>query len=361
MNRNKKVYYSVHKGRVPGVYTKWEDCKNQIEKFEGAEFKKFENEEEANNFMQNGFGKKGFQGTKNQKIHNAIVAKNENRMKEMEESDKEKIYIYTDGSLIRQGKVVGCGYGYYIPVINLRVSKPLVDSKITNNRAELRAILEGVESLPDEHKLNKKICIFTDSQYCIYLFTGTGERYKKNGFKNNGEEVPNVDLIEELLTLKSNYDVVLLKVEAHTNNQDVHSLGNKTADQLANDAAQDNIKSKGGKTKESDFEKKVYKPYVDMKKSRSIFTNVETINQNEYESMTPSLNSIKKNSIDVGYSDIFENYDKEIKEERKKKSFGIVDEDNNKFVSAALIANNTTKNKKLILKNTSLTKWFEEE
>ncbi len=95
-----------------------------------------------------------------------------------------------------------------------------------------------------------------------------------------------------------------------------------------------------------------------MKKSRSIFTNVETINQNEYESMTPSLNSIKKNSIDVGYSDIFENYDKEIKEERKKKSFGIVDEDNNKF---GLLANNTTKNKKLILKNTSLTKWFEEE
>ena len=33
MNKNKKVYYSVHKGRVPGVYTKWDDCKNQIEKF----------------------------------------------------------------------------------------------------------------------------------------------------------------------------------------------------------------------------------------------------------------------------------------------------------------------------------------
>ena len=72
---------------------------------------------------ENGFGKKGFQGTKNQKIQNAIVAKNENRMKEMEESDKEKIYIYTDGSLIRQGKLVGCGYGYFIPSINLRISK----------------------------------------------------------------------------------------------------------------------------------------------------------------------------------------------------------------------------------------------
>ncbi len=356
MNKNKKVYYSVHKGRIPGVYTKWEDCKNQIEKFDGAEFKKFENEEEANNFMQNGFGKKGFQGTKNQKIHNAIVAKNENRMKEMEESDKEKIYIYTDGSLIRQGKLVGCGYGYYIPVTNLRVSKKLVDSKITNNRAELRAILESVESLPDEEKNNKKICIFTDSQYCIYLFTGTGERYKKNGYKNNGEEVPNVDLIEELLNIKSKYDIALLKVEAHTNNQDVHSLGNKTADQLANDAAQEDMKNKGGKTKESDFEKKVYKPYVEMKKSRSIFTNVENISPDNDESMTPDLRTIK-NKVEVGYSDIFENYDKDIKEERKKvKSFGIVDEDNNKF---GLLANKS--NKKLVLKNTSLMSWFEED
>lgn len=357
--KNKKVYYVVHRGREPGIYTKWSDCEKQINKFDGAQYKKFENEEEANEFLEKGFGNKKPQLSKSQKIKNAIEAKNDNRLKEMEESEKEKVYIYTDGSLIRQQKLVGCGYGYFIPSINLRVSKPLKDSKITNNRAELRAILESVESLSDEDKNNKKLCIFTDSQYCIYLFTGTGERYKKNNYINNGEEVPNVDLIEELLNIKYKYDISLLKIEAHTNNKDVHSLGNSTADHLANDAAQADLVKKGGVQKESEFEKKVVKPFQEFKKSKSMFYSDTPIDiNNDFESMISNTRKIvqennKEKLSNIGFDDIFENYDKELKDEKKKsKSFG-------NLVSPSLINNNQNKNK--VLKNTSLSTWFKEE
>lgn len=43
----KKKYYAVKKGKTPGVYLTWEDCKAQVEGFSGAEYKGFPTEEEA--------------------------------------------------------------------------------------------------------------------------------------------------------------------------------------------------------------------------------------------------------------------------------------------------------------------------
>lgn len=43
----KKKYYAVKKGKTPGVYLTWEDCKVQVDGFPGAEYKGFATEEEA--------------------------------------------------------------------------------------------------------------------------------------------------------------------------------------------------------------------------------------------------------------------------------------------------------------------------
>lgn len=43
----KKKYYAVKKGKTPGVYLTWEDCKAQVDGFSGAEYKGFPTEEEA--------------------------------------------------------------------------------------------------------------------------------------------------------------------------------------------------------------------------------------------------------------------------------------------------------------------------
>jgi len=230
-----KTYYVVHKGRKTGIYSSWLDCKKQIDKFEGAIFKKFTNEDEAKKFLEEGFGP-------NKKPR--IVTRRENDDKkhkdlieDEEENENEKIFIYTDGSCIRfKNNISKAGFGIYIPEKNIKVSSPLLNQKITNNRAELTAIIDSIKYL-DENDLKKKICIFTDSQYSIYIFTGTGERYEKNDYKNNGVDVPNIDLIKKILELKRSHNIVLLKVRAHTEKQDKHSIGNKIADKLANDGA----------------------------------------------------------------------------------------------------------------------------
>ena len=44
---SKKKFYVVWKGRKTGVFSSWKVCKNQIDGFEGAEYKSFSNLEEA--------------------------------------------------------------------------------------------------------------------------------------------------------------------------------------------------------------------------------------------------------------------------------------------------------------------------
>ena len=44
-------YYAVRKGRKPGIYRTWDDCKSQVFKCEGAEYKSFTTEAEALYYM----------------------------------------------------------------------------------------------------------------------------------------------------------------------------------------------------------------------------------------------------------------------------------------------------------------------
>ena len=36
-----KKYYVVWRGRTPGIYTSWEDCKSHVEGFQNAKYKSF--------------------------------------------------------------------------------------------------------------------------------------------------------------------------------------------------------------------------------------------------------------------------------------------------------------------------------
>ena len=45
-------YYAVAKGRNPGIYLSWEECKKEVDAFSNAKFKSFNNKEEAEEFFQ---------------------------------------------------------------------------------------------------------------------------------------------------------------------------------------------------------------------------------------------------------------------------------------------------------------------
>jgi len=237
------TYYVVHKGRVSGIYSSWNDCKKQVDKFDGAIFKKFTNKTDAETFLKEGFGE-------NKKPRSVVRKENDDKknntkiLDETIEDETDKIFIYTDGSCIKfKNNISKGGFGIYIPEKNIKIGLPLLNQKITNNRAEMTAIIDSLKYL-DEWELLKKICIFTDSQYSMYIFNGTGERYEKNGYKNDGKDVPNIDLIKKLLELKRTHNIILLKVRAHTDKKDKHSMGNEVADKLAQKGALSNDDSK---------------------------------------------------------------------------------------------------------------------
>lgn len=47
MSKKKKKYYVVWEGHTPGIYTKWDKCKKQIDGFPQAKYKSFLTEEDA--------------------------------------------------------------------------------------------------------------------------------------------------------------------------------------------------------------------------------------------------------------------------------------------------------------------------
>lgn len=44
-------FYAVRKGNKPGIYRTWDECKEQIHKFKGAEYKSFTSERDALNYI----------------------------------------------------------------------------------------------------------------------------------------------------------------------------------------------------------------------------------------------------------------------------------------------------------------------
>jgi hypothetical protein len=49
--QSSKKYYTVAKGRIPGIYRSWANCERQVTRFSGASFKSFRTRLEAEQFM----------------------------------------------------------------------------------------------------------------------------------------------------------------------------------------------------------------------------------------------------------------------------------------------------------------------
>ena len=210
------MYYSVYRGYSPGIYSTWAECKKNVNGFKGALFKKFEDYSDATEYLMNGPKK--------------IVEKIKMEKEVINLDDYTK--LFTDGSLLRKNNFIACGYGIYIPSLNISYSRKLADPK-TNNRAELKAIIDGIKILKNDNK--NKIVIYTDSSYSILIFGETGKKYQKKNYKN----VKNKDLVIEAVTLSEKTNLHFIHVSAHTGNKDTIAEGNDIADKLANKAAVD--------------------------------------------------------------------------------------------------------------------------
>ncbi len=140
--------------------------------------------------------------------------------------DKNKIQIFTDGAC--KGNPGIGGWGVLIKYSKISNELKGFQSKTTNNRMELIAVINGLKS----KKENENIEITTDSMYVKNGINQWINNWKNNGWKTAAKKpVKNKDLWQELDELVQNYSIKWIWVKGHSGHP-----GNERADQLANEA-----------------------------------------------------------------------------------------------------------------------------
>jgi ribonuclease HI len=206
-------FYAVAKGNKIGVFEKWNECLQSIKGYSQARYKKFETKEDALSFIQ----------------HFESMEASNSSLDDMNPD----YYVYTDGSCYRNGKTNAiAGIGIYFQKDDPRNVSKQIKGKLTNNTAELHAILETFNIIETDLKNGKTIVIATDSDYAIKCATTYGKSCSENNWTKN---MANKILVRTLFELYEKYDNVhLMYIKAHTNLDDIHSKGNEEADRLAN-------------------------------------------------------------------------------------------------------------------------------
>ncbi|QIX01622.1 hypothetical protein AMS68_007139 [Peltaster fructicola] len=253
-------WYGVQVGRNPGVYPTWLATQDQISGYHGAKYKSFKTRAEAEAFVA---GPRPHDATptpdagtastqpaaKRTKVpktkgkddlsagdmidmsnyepgtaplpaetedgfDTAIIlddATGQVRYRTHEERTKMKpqiarpvdnaaVAIYTDGSSLGNGRdsaIAGVGV-YFGPNDKRNVSEGLAGNRQTNQRAELTAILRALELAPRD----KKVIIYSDSNYAINCVTVWFQKWRTNNWHNASKKpVENKDLVTKIVDL----------------------------------------------------------------------------------------------------------------------------------------------------------------
>ena len=253
-------FYAVAIGKKPGIYDNWGQCAQQVLNYRGAMFKKFRTKSDAEKFIQN--------NNENIKIEYYLTGQPRAREEppisknlayveadESSSSDDEiskiidKIYrpsfktsyfVYTDGACPNNGyEGAEAGVGIYFSQDDTRNRAIKLDGKKTNNVAELSAIILLYDIIRTDLVNELNVVVVTDSEYAIKCVTTYGCKLWQERWKRN---IPNKKLVKKAFNLYREHDNVrFMHVAAHTKNTDIHSIGNREADRLANLAIGRNV------------------------------------------------------------------------------------------------------------------------
>ncbi|XP_032796784.2 ribonuclease H1 isoform X1 [Daphnia magna] len=239
-------YYAVAIGKNVGIYFTWLECKSQIDGCGFTRYKKFDNLEEAERFIQENKIQKGpgpskvSQSQKSLLSNFPAVATDKDisvrklstvsfRDHAFQQDEEGFVHCYTDGSCEKNGQVgAKAGVGVWFGVDHaLNVSEP-VEGPPTNNVAEIQAATKAI--LVARQCGIQKLQINTDSQFLIKCITQWMPKWQKNGWKiSTGGDVKNKEQLEELhRALKNNVEIKWNYVKAHKGIE-----GNEHADLLA--------------------------------------------------------------------------------------------------------------------------------
>uniref|UniRef100_A0A6J0STD7 Ribonuclease H1 n=2 Tax=Pogona vitticeps TaxID=103695 RepID=A0A6J0STD7_9SAUR len=267
------MFYAVRRGRKTGIFHSWEECREQVDKYKCASFKKFPTEEAAWAFINGGstdsssystgtsgdFGgrweRNSYRDDKSTswsdyssyKRPNGQISENQHSRKRVKytevpyssSEDKDKFsfmgdyaVVYTDGCCSSNGRhKARAGMGvYWGPGHPLNTSER-IPGRQTNQRAEIHAACKAIEQAKSQNI--KKLAIYTDSKFTINGATSWVPNWKANGWRtSSGKDVVNKEDFERLAKLSEGIDIQWMHVPGHAG-----FTGNEAADRLAKEGA----------------------------------------------------------------------------------------------------------------------------
>ena len=132
--------------------------------------------------------------------------------------------VFTDGSSVPNPGPGGWGV-VWVEEGKIQSERHGHDPQTTNNRMELRALIEAFKMLPEHAAVE----IRTDSRLCVNTITQWAPGWERKGWKKKSGPIKNLELVQELLSLyRAHPKCKLVWIAAHAGNR-----WNEYADSLA--------------------------------------------------------------------------------------------------------------------------------
>ena len=132
--------------------------------------------------------------------------------------------VFTDGSASPNPGPGGWGV-VWVEDGEIRDEKHGHDPDTTNNRMELRALIEAFTMLPKD----AAVSVYTDSELCVNTITRWAPGWERRGWKRKSGPISNLEMVQELLALSRAHPACELRwIAAHTGHR-----WNEYADSLA--------------------------------------------------------------------------------------------------------------------------------
>ncbi len=192
---SKKKFYAVKKGKKIGIYNTWNDCKEQVNGFSGAEYKSFETLNEAKDYI-------------------------EDKKNEILKNSDSCLEAYVDGSYEHCIRAYGSG------VVILKDNK-VEKTYSTKGENESLVSMRNVAGEIEAAKIAMQYCISNEVENLTLYFDYEGiEKWCNGAWKANKEGT--IDYKKFYDSIKNKLNVKFVKVKAHSGNK-----YNEEADRLA--------------------------------------------------------------------------------------------------------------------------------
>jgi len=212
-----KVFYGVRLGHVPGVYTSWKEAKPHTVGIL-SDYKRFKTRQKAEEYV-----------TQVTTLGQPLLPSPD-------------VVIYTDGSASLSSGTAGWGVfarrsdtsetSLWGPVLTDPAEFNWIGaSRPTNNTGEISAIYHALQWLARDSKQHypgtpQRVNLLTDSVYCVRLFGDNSIKARCNK--------PLIQRVCQLLhDVRSQHNLSISWIKAHTGASTPDALGNATADRLA--------------------------------------------------------------------------------------------------------------------------------